>query len=473
MRRVPALVAMVVVLALVVIVARTPEPGTSAVFAPVRAGWMPSAPDQSTDGTRFWFCPGIAVDPANGVDGEVVVGNLTDQPMTARLSWLGTDSSSTGPEIIEVAPSTNVSVRAGERVGGGVVSAVVEIDGPGLVEQRVDHPDASPVSPCSTDTSSTWYFADGFTVADSPEQIVLSNPFDDVVIVDVSFATIDGERSFSVFQGLPIEPRSVEVIDLGVAGSGVQREELLAVTVEAMRGELVVGRTQQFLGGSRAGYTVTLGAPSPRDQWWFVDGEKGPGISERFSIFNPTDSDVAVDVIFLGITDLVEVDPIAVPAGRVVSLDVGQVAELPEGRHSVVFSTQSAPAIVVERALTRTIDGRPATTVALGATPRPDGYVASTWYALIGPEQPTPGGLVVYNVDNVDGFVELETVGPGGRVPVPGYERRPLPPASTLVVDLPGPGPYVISSTNRIFVERSLSGGRAVAWALPSEVDLR
>ena len=68
---------------------------------------------------------------------------------------------------------------------------------------------------------------------------------------------------------------------------------------------------------------MTLAAPALRDQWWFADGEAGEGITETFAIYNPTDDDVQVDVVFLGIpVDALAGDnTIDVPARQVVVYD--------------------------------------------------------------------------------------------------------------------------------------------------------
>ena len=265
-------------------------------------------------------------------------------------------------------------------------SVVVEIDGGrGFVEQRAQHPAGDSVAPCAHDTSDEWYFADGFTVDGSIETLVLTNPYDDAAVVDLIFATEAGESTPAAFQGFTILPQSVETIP--IADLGARDEPVIAVKVAAERGRLVVGRAQHYLGGGRLGYDVSLAAPALRDQWWFADGEAGEGISETFAIYNPTDDDVQVDVVFLGIpVDALAGDnTIDVPARQVVVYDPGAsgtgddgaaVAVVPPGRHSSVFSTLAEPSIVVERILTRPAGDSVATSVVLGAPPRVDGYVA-------------------------------------------------------------------------------------------------
>jgi hypothetical protein len=251
----------------------------------------------------------------------------------------------------------------------------------------------------------------------------------------------------------------------------------------------VVGRAQHYLGGGRLGYGVTLAAPALRDQWWFADGEAGDGITETFAIYNPTDDDVQVDVVFLGIpleAGFGDVAPIDVPARQVVVFDPstagadGATSAVPPGRHATVFSTLAEPSIVVERVLTRPAGDSVATSVVVGAPPRIDGYVASRWHVGIGPSDPATAALVVYNVDNVDGTVTIEAVGPGGPSAVPSLTDVPIGAGQVITIDLVDPdvlgNELIVQATNRVFVERALPRGNGLAgtsgsWALPAAGD--
>jgi len=133
--------------------------------------------------------------------------------------------------------------------------------------------------------------------------------------------------------------------------------------------------------------------------------------------------------------------------------------------------------VVVERILTRPAGDSVATSVVMGAPPRVDGYVASRWHVGIGPSVPAPAALVVYNVDNVDGTVTVEAVGPGGPSAVPGLIDLPIGAGQVITIDLVDPAvldrELIVQSTNRVFVERALSRGGELAgtsgsWALPA-----
>lgn len=474
-RRLPALVIAVLAMIAIGVTARSTPPAATATFARPAAPWMPVA-ESAAAISDTWFCPGVPSTGEEGVGGAILIGNRAPDTLTARVTWLGAPGASV-TETVEVAPFDRTVLDVGERLRHPMVGAVVEIDGGvAVVEQQARHPAGRPVAPCASDTSPDWYFAEGFTVGGSVNQLIMTNPFDDPAIVNIGFATAEGSRLPAAYQGIPIPERSVRIIDLGAPGAGAQGEDRLAVQVEATRGRIVAARAQHFLAGNRLGYTLSLGAPALRDQWWFAEGRKGPGFSERFSIYNPTDSPVEVDAIFLGVAAVADVEPIEVPARQVVLFDPGAVPTLPDGRHATVFSTRAEPSIVVERVSTHVVDGRPISSVVLGAPPSPDGYVAGTWYLTAGVEEPTAAALVVFNPDNSPNAITVSVIGPNGIEPVAGLEALEIAPASAITVDLISDEvigrQLAVSASGRVFVERSLRSGldhgRTASWLVPA-----
>lgn len=473
-RRVPALVALLVAVGALVTGTRSELGAATPTFSVSANGWMPSAPPIGGL-TETWFCPGVPATGVDGTEGEIVIANRTPDRMVGTVLLVNTDSESLRLAL-DVDGWASATVDVDDLLPGAVVGAVVEIDGGGgVVEQRSLQSSGDSVAACANATSDTWYLADGFTVEGSLDQVILTNPFEQTVVANLEFATQEGSRRPQSYRGLTVPPRSIRVIDLGAPGAGAQSEPILAVTVEATRGRLVVGRAQSFTGGGRTGSQVTLAAPALRDQWWFADGAKGPDVSERFSIYNPTDEQVEVDVIFVGIDTPVLLDPIVVPAREVVTYDPGDEPDLPDGRHTTVFA-QAESTIVVERAITRTVGDTTATSVLLGATPRQDAYVASTWYLGVSPDEPVDDAVIVYNADNTPGTVTVSAVGQSGPVPVPGLEDLSIDGAAVITIDLVDPivlgRELILESSSRVFVERSFPTGRgdtrSSSWAVPA-----
>ena len=430
-----------------------------ASFASLGAPTMPFVPTGSFI-TSSWFCGGVPAGE-DDVGGQVVVTNPSEAPKEGNITVM-----SSGDGVAAVSRPFSIEARSVQTIdlrelqpSGSFLSALVEIEGGGgFVEQIARHPAGDSVSACANAASATWYFADGFSLADSTEQLVITNPYPDAAIVDIGFVTKDGERNPSRLQGYPIPGRSVRVVELGA-----RDEAMIAARVESTRGRVVVARAQHYLGGGRLGYSVALGAPSLADQYYFADGEKAEGVNEQYLVFNASDQEVAVDVRFLGTPPsdaFLNDSELIVPAGRVLSFDTSTVEGLPDGRHGVVFSTFSTRSIVVERVVSRPAGQRVATTVVMGAPP---GLASTRWSAAVGTDIALDDALVVLNADSLDTTVQVSTLGPGGLVPVPGLEAIPLPAGAVVTVPLTDPSvlgtSIVVTSAQRLFVERLLGRG--------------
>lgn len=441
------------------ITARETPVETKSAFAALGRPTMPFVPTGSFI-TSTWYCPGVP-GGQEGLGGSVSITNPSDAVKNGRITVFTSEPGVAAVEEgVTIEPRSNTVIDLDQiQPVGSFRSAVVEIDGGGgFIEQTAEHPAGNAVAACSNSASSNWYFADGFTVDDSTEQLILTNPYPDAAIVDIGFVTANGIRNPSRLQGYPVAGRSVQVVELGAAD-----EAVLAATVTASRGRVVVGRSQHYLGGGRSGYTMNLGAPALSSQYWFADGELGDSITEQFSVLNGSDEEVTVSVVFLGLpatSSFLNDTEITVPANRVVTVSTAEIEGLPVGRHGAVFSTFAADSIAVERVLTRPAGDHFATTVVLGSPPD----LASTrWSASVGSGIAIENALVVLNADGVEATITVSTLGPGGLVPVSGLVDLPLPPSGVITVPFTDPAvlgrPFVVESNRRVFVERLLPRG--------------
>lgn len=433
-RRLPFVVVAVIIAAGLIIVG-TDQPATpDVIFATPARPATPAAPTEART-TESWFCPGVPAS-GDGFGGEIVVANPTGAPLDGRVTLLLPEGEPIEADVT-VQPFGRSVVDVGELADASFVGAMIEIDGgPALVEQRAIHPAGTAIAPCSTSTSDQWYFADGFTVGGSIQNLVLTNPSPGRAIVDIGFVTRLGPRSPTVFQGYVVPGRGVRVIDL--AEAGVQDEPLLAVDVQVTSGRIVAGRSQHLIAGGRLGYTMSLGAPSLDDQWWFADGETAEGVTESYVIYNPTEDDVEADLVFLGIPVDEGAPPpepvtLQLPADSVVTFDTA-AAGLPPGRHGAVVSTLTSDSIVVERVLTRPAGGQVATTVQLGSQ---SAFVGNRWHAPVGTALAIEDAIVVMNVSFAAGTISVNAYGPGGEQPVPRLDKIKLPANGIVTIAIP------------------------------------
>jgi hypothetical protein len=478
MTAVRRLVAGVMVLAsivgMIVLQHSRPVHGVPAEFSRLGSPTMPFVP-KGKFVTSAWFCAGVPNGKAQ-LGGTAIVANPSEVTLAGKITvFTDAEGVAAVTAAFEVPPrGTTVFDLVKLQPQGTFVSAMVEIyGGGGYVEQRAVSASGSAVSPCSNSTSSTWYFADGYTVEGSKEQLVITNPFPSDAIISISESTSTESRRPAILQSLLVKANSILVISQDLLA---KRELVLAITVTSTRGRVVVGRAQEYLASvGRAGFTMTLGAPSLGDQYYFADGEVAPNVIERYSIYNASDTEAVVSVTFLGLdpnSGFVNPDPITVPAGKVVSLIADDVG-VPAGRHGAVFSTETASSIIVERAITRQTGDTVATSVVMGSPPS---FASTRWSMAIGTDLAVPDILVVLNATGSEGTVTVKTLGSGGEVPVPGMEAIDLPAGGVITIgvsDLTALGhPLVVESTQRIFVERLLPRdpdlrGRSGSFALP------
>ena len=445
-----------------------------AQFSRLGSATMPFVP-KGDFVTSAWFCAGVPIGGPQ-LGGIAIVANPSEVALAGKLTAFTDAVGVAAAEVpFEVPARSTKEFDLGQlQTQGSFASAMVEIyGGGGYVEQRADSASGSAVSPCSNSTSSTWYFADGYTVEGSKEQLVITNPFPSDAIVSIREATSTESRQPAILQSLLVRADSVLVISQDLLA---KRELVLAITVTSTRGRVVVGRAQEYLASvGRAGFTMTLGAPSLGDQFYFADGEVAPNVIERYSIYNGSATEAVVNVAFLGLdpaTGFVNPEPLTVPAGKVVSLIADDVG-VPPGRHGAVFSTETTGSILVERAITRQTGDTVATTVVMGSPPS---FASTRWSMAIGTSLAVPDVLVVLNATGSPGSVTVKTLGAGGEVPVPGMEAIELPAGGVITIgvfDATALGhPLVVESTQRIFVERSLPRdpdlrGRSGSFALP------
>jgi len=425
-----------------------------------------------------WFCPGV---PGNDgtISGSIIVSNPSDADFNATVTRLGVGVS---PVVtaVTVAARSQAVVNVKEGIESPFISTIVEIlGGVGTAEQFINHPAGNSVAQCANEPATDWYFADGFTGADSLDHIVLTNPYSDSTVVDISFVTTESTREPSRLHGFVIPPRSV--IALNMADEGARNEPVVAVEVHASAGKLVVGRSQHYLGDGRLGYTMALGASGLSSEWWFADGEKMDGSTEQLVILNPTRSDATLSVMFVnGANPDTQSEPASViaPAGSVTLFDTGTLPNVPNGRYGIIVSTVGepgveAPRIVVEQVINRRVGNTVGTSVVLGA---PMGAMSTVWVAPSGVSSGIDDAMLILNATPIEGTVTVSQIGPAGEVPIAGLESVLLPASSLVSIPVPAGisnGEIVVRATVPVVVQRMLLRGheltgRSAVLALPT-----
>jgi hypothetical protein len=446
-------------------------------FFVAEATGTPVIPGDESAITTSWFCGGTSAagDSGSGsYSGEIVLSNPTEVVVRGKITALTADEAAVEAAVVVEARSQNtIDVRS--LVDSSYASTVVELDSSFVaVEQKAIHPAGTAVAPCANATSDEWHFADGFTFDGSDFRLILTNPYLSAAIVNVSVATEAGPRTPSNLQGYVVPARSIRVVN--VAEAGFRDEKVLAVSVVAETGRFVAAKDQHYLGGGRLGHINALGAPGPSSQWWFADGDKGSGISERYSIYNPTDEDAQVSVLVLGLGEVEATLPpssLSIPAHEVVTFDTSTIVGLPDGAHAMLVSSETGSDLVVERVITRPAADYVATTAVLGVM---GGYTSQRWRVPTSTTIAIEDVLIVLNTSGEAGTFTVFSVGPGGEEPIPGLTDVVLAPNAIVSVDLVDPlafgRPLVVAGDRPMVVERRLERtptlrGRSGSLAFP------
>jgi len=400
------------------------------------------------------FCPGIpAGDLADG--GFITIANTADIASEARITWLGPSGRQTKTVTVEPHTSTDVIAENVDRVA----SAIVELDVPGAIVEQHSESEAGNIRTLCTDrTATSWYFADGFTASDSNELLVLTNPYADAAIIDLSYSTVAGRQRPNEYQGFVIPPKSVRILD--VASIGARNEQVVSFVIEASTGRIIAGRVQRYRGSGRQGLTVSLGATRTSGDWWFAFGDTSANTAEQLVVYNPGEKPVSVEVAVTGFkpkSAIVQPFTIEVNAGRSAVIDMNGVLGLPPGNHGISVVTLGTGEIVVERVINViAVNGQIATTV---SSPLPQASLSQQWDIA----EVQPGErIAIVNVTGTRTQFAVTSFGPAGEVAITGLEAIALAPGACVIVTIPDlapTGPVRVSAGASVIVEYVSSRG--------------
>ena len=327
---------------------------------------LPVGPPADALGSA-WFCAGQSAGDDTIADGTVVVANLGDETARGTLEVVTGDDDRES-QALEVAAHTTERVRLAEVVEADWVAARVELDrGDVVVEHEVVGPQGRDVAPCQTRSGDRWYFPAGGSTRDARLLLAVYNPSPDAAVVDMAFATEEGVREPTAFQGMPVAAGSLVVVDVAAV---VTVREVISSTVTTRRGRVVVDRIQTYDGRGasaseeeaaeetyrRKGLTITPGVPQPRPAWSFPGGVRSAGVHERVVVYNPGDElaevEIQVDLDQPERNGVLDPFPLTVAAGEFAVFDLDEADAVPDGvRHSLTVRSTNGVRVVAERSI--------------------------------------------------------------------------------------------------------------------------
>lgn len=328
-----------------------------------------------------WYCAGGTAGTDSSARHEVIVVNPSDADLTANVTVFPGrvhPLPANAPDLpepvelpLEVPAEGQASLDLTGQIDAVYAAALVEVDGGDVVVfHQVSGPAGTDTSACSSSAAPVWSFADGTTVQGAQETLAIFNPFPDDAVVDITFATDDGRRAPEDYEGLVVP--SGEVVAADVTATVTVREHVSA-TVAARTGRVVVDRIQSFDGSTgAAGLTVTLGAPEPALAWAWADGLVGGGVSERFTVYNPTDDRAEVSLAIFPTDDAIAIEPfeLTIPPRSFGIVDTeqlqGRLGEDPVLHGAVLRSINAVPVVAERRTGGSPESTRPGVDLTLG-----------------------------------------------------------------------------------------------------------
>lgn len=400
--------------------------------------------------------------PADGAEAE-------DEPSVAD-PWDretgGTPTPGAVEHAIEVAPRGRFQLRLARVVQAPLAAALVEADGPVVVEHAVSGKAGRDTGPCASSASPDWYLAWGSTLRGARELLVLFNPFPSPATVDIEFSTDDGIRQPLRYQGFPVPAGAVVGLEVG---DDVSREAQVAASVHTRSGSIVVERIVTF-DGSREPYpegiALALGAPRPLEAWAFADGRLASGRQEWIVVYNPTDERAVVDVSVRPQTPEGPARPptpftLSIRPGRYEVVTYADDERVPDddGHATLVRSRNGVP-VVAERVQAAPADARRSdVSVSLGAA-----FADRSWYVpSAARDERGSTRFVVFNPDpRAAARVAVTAVIDGEALPLEDYQQMEAEPGARREVVLPDEvvdpeAWYQVEADRPIVVERALT----------------
>lgn len=436
---------------------------------------VPAGPEspRASATSSTWYCTGAHARLDGQAVGSVVVANAGRAALRGAVTVIP-DAGSSRSVPIEVPAAGQVSVRLADVLTADDASALIELDGGQAVAELVTiGPLGDSAAPCASSASDTWYFAEGATTRDATETLMVFNPFPEDALVDVSFSTETGRVVPENTAGLVVPGRGMLAVPVG---EYVRRRAAVSTTVTSRVGRLVIARLQTFDGTGdvpRRGVALTLGAPAPQPVWYFPEGFRGDGVTERLQVYNPSSREARVEIEVL--LDQGEADPVelTVPANARVTFTANDEPRVPAnvGHAAIVRAVNGVP-VVAERTFEAMAPSRlTGLAITLGAT-----RTAARWAFAAGePGDAVEEWLTVLNPGSKQVTVSVTALGDGRdavpqlqRLRVPAHGRVPI----RLADYLPRPVPaVVVDATAQVVVERDLyrvlGPGRAMVIGIP------
>ncbi len=384
-----------------------------------------------------------------GFEEWVLIQNPGLEPVTVNVTFMREDGSEVNIDPLSLPATSRQSINVSEYVGLADVSTRVEASGAVICERAMywNNRAEGHDSIGTTNPSPTWYLAEGSTNWGFEEWVLVQNPNDQPVRVNMQFMKSDGSV-VSVDPPLVLPPtsrRTVNVADyVGQADVSTRVEADLPVICER-----AMYRYDRQIGHE------TVGTAALSRTWYLAEGSTNWGFDEWVLIQNPGTSQATVAVQFMKGDGTTVPYGVVLPPNSRYSIHVNEVPGCESADLSTYLSANQP--IIAERAMYWTGATKQAGHVTLG-TPMP----LTQWYLA---EGTTAWGfetfVLVQNPNPTSCTVTFTFMRPDGSSLNPSYEVAANSRFTIKVNDLVDASDVstVVSGTQPIIAERAMYWG--------------
>lgn len=420
-----------------------------------------------------WYCTGATAAKDGVADGNVAVANAGGRTLRGTVTVYPSQGESRQVPL-EVPAASRKVLRLADVASAPFASALVELDGgDAVVELAGGGSLGEGVTSCAAAASPTWYFADGVTTRDATETLTLFNPFPDDAVVDLAFGTEEGLVTPQALTGLSVRGGGMSAVNVG---EFVQRREEVTARVTARTGRLVAARIQSFDGSAgRKGMTMALGAASPGGLWYLPDGLVTDGLTQRYQVFNPGNTEAQVELTLALEQGEAEPMEISVPAESRVTVLANEEPRIPKGvPHSATVRSLNDVGVVVER----TVDAAAGRRNGTAATPAAQ-VTALRWALAWGASDDTSDEVLVFQNPGLSGArVSVTVLADGERVANEALQGLEVAAGQRRAVRLGdsvkrNATPVLIEADQPIVVERALNRLQGTGISMSVGIPLR
>jgi len=376
---------------------------------------------------------GIAFDVATE-DAEPLVAESSASTFYERAQFCPARvlSEGAGAELA-VATASNEAVPVGlepleseplELIAGDTVTRPVEVDEPVAAEgygapvasttshfvdttiTRTGEVEGAGAGNCALNAGTNWYFPAGDSSVSTDYRVVVANPFPDEAVVRINFLTPEGSEPSAKLSQVAVPSGEVEVVS--ISGSALPQDQL-SVALESVRGRVIAWKalwTKPDEGPE--GFEFTLGATSPRTDWYFPVGEVSEGATQAITLMNPNPEESQVSVTLTTSEEPVQSSKlieIAVPGETSKELVIPDRLDNKDanlGGVSAVVSVDNEVPVVAESTTTFDTDELSGRVTELGS-PR----LSDRWLAGPPASRPDSDSLIIHNPSTEDATVDV------------------------------------------------------------------